>query len=158
MDFEIHQTFTLTVTASDNGAPSNRRNVTLYVTIKDVDDNAPTFAKNTWSAVVNENDPTGTAVTRVYATDVDFEVVHKTVYYAIVGGNDDGVFGIENENGTVYIANTTSIDRETKGSYELEIEARSLNEFRNVTVQQSTTKVSELTYTKCVCGSSEVSR
>ena len=151
MDFEIHRTFTLTVTASDNGAPSNSQNVTLRVTVKDVDDNAPTFAKNTWTAVVNENDPTGTVVTQLNATDVDFEAAHKTVYYVIVGGNADGVFGIGYENGTVYVANTTSIDRETKSSYELEIEARTLNEFMNVTVQRTTTKVSGFTYTKCVC-------
>ena len=107
---------------------------------------------------MNENAPKGTVVTQVNATDVDFEAAHKTVYYVIVDGNADGVFGIGRENGTVYVANTTSIDRETKSSYELEIEARTLNEFMNVTVQQTTTKVSEFTYTKCACDSSAVSR
>ena len=141
LDFEKHHTFTVTVTAQDNGVPRQSSNVTLYVTVLDKDDNAPTFTKNTWSATVRENAVRGEIVTQVNATDIDFETLHRTIYYVISGGNDDGVFGIGYENGTVYVADPKSLDRETTDEYELTIEARTLNEFKNVTVQHTTTKV-----------------
>ena len=141
LDFEKHHTFTITVTASDNGVPQKRSNLTLYVTITDTDDNPPVFTKNTWSAAVNENAKLGEVITRVNATDIDFETAHKTIYYHIVAGNVDNVFGIERENGTVFVANSTLLDRETNEKYELTIEARTLNEFMNDTVQTATTKV-----------------
>lgn len=145
LDFEEHRNFTLTITASDRGAPSLSSNVTLVVTITDVDDNPPMFIKDTWSARVNENARVGTVITQVNATDDDFEDAHRTIYYVIKSGNGDGVFGIGHDNGTVYVANTTLLDRETNNNYELIVEARTLNEFKNDTVQQKTTKVNKAT-------------
>ena len=141
LDFEKHRTFTLTVTAQDNGVPKQSSNVTVYVTISDTDDNAPTFTQNTWTATVRENAVRGEVVTQVNATDMDFETLHRTIYYVITGGNEDGVFGIGYKNGSVYVADTESLDRETNDEYELTIEARTLNEFMNDTVQETTTKV-----------------
>ena len=141
LDFEKHRTFTLTVTAQDNGVPKQSSNVTVYVTISDTDDNAPKFTQNTWTATVRENAVRGEVVTQVNATDNDFETLHRTIYYVITGGNDDGVFGIGYENGSVYVADTGRLDRETNDKYELTIEARTLNEFMNDTVQETTTKV-----------------
>ena len=141
LDFEKHHTFTITVTAQDNGAPQQSSNVTLYVTISDTDDNPPTFTKDSWSATVNENAVRGEVITQVNATDIDFETAHRKIYYVISGGNEDGVFGIGYENGTVYVADAERLDRETNNKYLLAIEARTLNEFMNVTVQQSTTTV-----------------
>ena len=131
----------MTVTAQDNGVPRQSSNVTLYVTVSDKDDNAPTFTKETWSATVKENAMLGDVITRVNATDIDTVTAHRTIYYKISGGNEDGVFGIGNENGTVYVANPRSLDRETTKEYELTIEARTMNEFMNVTVQRTTTEV-----------------
>ena len=141
LDFERHHTFTITVTARDNGVPKQSSNATLYVTISDADDNPPTFTQDSWSATVKENAIRGEAITQVNATDIDFETAHRKIYYVISGGNEDGVFGIGYENGSVYVADTANLDRETSDKYELTIEARTLNEFMNVTVQQSTTKV-----------------
>ena len=143
LDFESHRMFTVTVTAFDSGVPKQSSNVTLYITILDMDDNAPEFTKPSWSAVVNENAVRGSVVTQVNATDIDFETTHRKIYYVISGGNDDGVFGIGYENGTVYVANTGKLDRETTNEYELTIEARTLNEFMNETVQHTSTKVEE---------------
>ena len=131
----------MTVTAQDNGVPRQSSNVTLYVTVSDKDDNAPTFTKKTWSATVKENAVRGDVITRVNATDIDFETAHRTIYYRISSGDEDGVFGIGSENGTVYVANPASLDRETTEEYELTIEAHTLDEFMNVTVQRTTTKV-----------------
>ena len=141
LDFEKHRTFTLTVTAHDNGVPKLSSNVTLYVTVSDTDDNAPTFTQDTWTATVRENAVRGEVVTQVNATDIDFETLHRTIYYFISGGNEDDVFGIGHENGSVYVKNTESLDRETTEKYELTIEARTMNEFMNITVQQTTTEV-----------------
>lgn len=121
--------------------PRQNSNVTLYVTITDTDDNAPTFTQKSWSATVKENAARGAVVTQVNATDVDFEAAHRTIYYVIEGGNDNGVFGIGYENGSVYVADTRNLDREKNDRYELTIEARTLNEFMNATVQKSTAKV-----------------
>jgi hypothetical protein len=141
LDFEKHHTFTVTVTAQDNGVPKQSSNITLYVIVSDKDDNAPTFTKETWSATVKENAVRGDVITRVNATDIDTVTAHRTIYYVISGGNDDKVFGIGYENGTVYVADPRSLDRETTEEYELTIEARTLDEFMNVTVQRTTTKV-----------------
>ena len=131
----------MTVTAQDNGVPKQSSNITLYVIVSDKDDNAPTFTKETWSATVKENAVRGDVITRVNATDIDTVTAHRTIYYVISGGNDDKVFGIGYENGTVYVADPRSLDRETTEEYELTIEARTLDEFMNVTVQRTTTKV-----------------
>lgn len=140
-DFETHRTFTITVTASDNGVPKQSNNVTLHVTISDIDDNPPVFTQSSWSATVKENAVRGVFVIQVNATDDDFEMLHKTLYYDISGGNEDGVFGIGYENGSVFVANTMNLDRETVSKYELTIEAKTLNDFLNGTAQMSTAKV-----------------
>ena len=141
LDFEKHKTFTIIVTAWDNGVPKQSSNVTLYITISDVDDNPPVFTQKSWSARVNENAERGKIIIQVNATDVDFETAHKKIYYVITGGNDDGVFGVGYENGTVYAANTTNLDREAKNKYELTIEAQTLNKFKNDTIQRTATEV-----------------
>ncbi|XP_028404999.1 cadherin-23-like isoform X3 [Dendronephthya gigantea] len=141
LDFEKHHTFTITVTAWDNGFPKQSSNVTLYITISDTDDNPPVFTQKSWSARVNENAVPNDTIIQVNATDIDFETAHRKIYYVITSGNDDGVFGIGYESGIVNVANTTNLDRETKDEYELTIEARTLNKFKNDTVQRTATEL-----------------
>ncbi|XP_046839069.1 protocadherin Fat 4-like [Xenia sp. Carnegie-2017] len=141
LNFEKRRNFTVTVTACDNGVPRLCSNVSLYVTITDTDDNAPAFAQDTWSATVNENVSLGVNITQIIATDDDFELHHRKIYYFITDGNEDEVFGIGFENGSVYVANTKNLDRERKDKYELTVVARTLNKFMNKTVQETSAKL-----------------
>lgn len=90
---------------------------------------------------MNENVSLGVNITQIIATDDDFELHHRKIYYFITEGNEDEVFGIGYENGSVYVANTKNLDRERKDKYELTAVARTLNKFMNKTVQETSAKV-----------------
>ena len=69
LDFERKQNYLLTVQATDGGVPP-LTNATVNVTLTDVNDNAPVFLQNSYSAVVSEASPKGEKVIQVSdATD-----------------------------------------------------------------------------------------
>uniref|UniRef100_A0AAQ5ZD85 Cadherin domain-containing protein n=1 Tax=Amphiprion ocellaris TaxID=80972 RepID=A0AAQ5ZD85_AMPOC len=69
LDRELWPVYNLTVTATDNGSPPATGTTTVIVTIGDVNDNAPKLT--TTGAQVKENQPEGTVVTRLNASDSD---------------------------------------------------------------------------------------
>ena len=72
---------------------------------------------------VLEGEPVGTVVTRVNAIDRDGTFPNNQVYYYIVQGTEgDKHFKINTQTGE--ITTNTIFDRETKGAFALNIEAR----------------------------------
>ena len=70
LDFERAQNYLLTVQATDGGVPPLTNHATVNVTLTDVNDNAPVFLQNSYSAVVSEASPKGEKVIQVSdATD-----------------------------------------------------------------------------------------
>ena len=69
LDRESVSQYTLTVMATDQGGLFC--SAQLYVTVTDVNDNAPMFTQNEYTVTVPEDAPLNTLLTRVTATDAD---------------------------------------------------------------------------------------
>jgi hypothetical protein len=61
----------LQVLAVDGGKPPKSATANVVITIQDVNDNDPVFEPKLYEAVVSEDDPPGTSVASVTATDRD---------------------------------------------------------------------------------------
>ena len=124
LDRETKPTYSLEITAEDR-ATSNRMSgtTTVLLSLMDVNDNAPSFAKSFYSQLVNEDIGIGDEVITVQATDPDFESNGELVY-SIASGNERGLFNIESNQGIIRAAK--SLDLETQShtadrSYQLVI-------------------------------------
>ena len=82
LDRELVGEYIFTVTAIDDGLPALSGMATVIVTIIDINDNSPVFADVVVMASVIENQPPGTGVTNVTATDAD-EGVNAVVRYSL---------------------------------------------------------------------------
>ena len=139
MDHETQVFFNITVAAQDLGSPTLSGYASVLVTVLDMDDNAPVFHKDHYTAEIPENATAGTIVAQVNATDLDAADLHRTVYYRIEKGNEEKLFVIGELNGTVSLNWTgASLDREKVAGYSLIIAAISKV---NDTEQKSTATV-----------------
>ncbi|NXF42240.1 PCDBE protein, partial [Nyctibius bracteatus] len=71
LDREQMVEYNVTVRARDEGSPALLASKTLLVRLLDVNDNAPIFAQDVYTMVLSENEPAGTILGRVGATDAD---------------------------------------------------------------------------------------
>ncbi|XP_051649896.1 protocadherin beta-16-like [Manacus candei] len=71
LDREQVSEYNVTVRARDQGSPALSTSKTLLVRLLDVNDNAPTFIQDTYTMVMSENEPAGTSLGRLRATDAD---------------------------------------------------------------------------------------
>ncbi|XP_019718360.1 protocadherin gamma-A12-like, partial [Hippocampus comes] len=72
LDRESVSEYNITITATDLGAPPLSSSTKLHLKISDVNDNAPLFNKNIYSAYVAENNSPGTSIFAVTARDADW--------------------------------------------------------------------------------------
>jgi len=94
----------------------------LAIIIKDVDDNKPEFSRIVqYVFAISENEPRGTLIGKVSATDRDSEEENRKIFYHIIDGNVDNRFFLEKTTGNLYA--NSSFDREELESYELVIKA-----------------------------------
>ncbi|XP_067313017.1 protocadherin gamma-A11-like isoform X2 [Pseudorasbora parva] len=71
LDREKMSEYNITITATDEGSPSFSTNKTLTLKISDVNDNAPVFQRQSYTAYVMENNSPGVSVLSVKAHDKD---------------------------------------------------------------------------------------
>uniref|UniRef100_A0A3B1KBM7 Protocadherin 2 gamma 28 n=1 Tax=Astyanax mexicanus TaxID=7994 RepID=A0A3B1KBM7_ASTMX len=71
LDRETKLEYNITITATDEGSPSFSTNKTLNLKISDVNDNAPLFQHQSYSAYVLENNTPGVSIFAVTAADKD---------------------------------------------------------------------------------------
>ncbi|XP_049837416.1 fat-like cadherin-related tumor suppressor homolog isoform X3 [Schistocerca gregaria] len=123
LDFEERQVHTLVVRARDRGAPPLSSSTTVVVEVVDVNENvhAPQFGEFVWAAAVLENQPAGTLVTAVRATDADPRGDDSRVSYSIRGGDGVGLFTVDDEGN---IRTTAPLDVESKPRYWLTVFAQ----------------------------------
>ncbi|XP_063239987.1 LOW QUALITY PROTEIN: fat-like cadherin-related tumor suppressor homolog [Bacillus rossius redtenbacheri] len=123
LDFEERQVHSLVVLARDRGMPSLSSEATVIVEVVDVNENlhAPRFEEYVVAASVKENQPVGTLVTTVHATDEDPAGDDSRVGYFIKGGDGMGLFSIDNEGN---IRTMAVLDAESKQHYWLTVVAR----------------------------------
>ncbi|XP_050167802.1 protocadherin beta-16-like [Myiozetetes cayanensis] len=71
LDREQVSEYNVTVRARDGGSPALSASKTLFVRLLDVNDNAPIFAQEIYTMAMSENEPAGTSLGRLRATDAD---------------------------------------------------------------------------------------
>uniref|UniRef100_A0A8C3PLZ9 Cadherin-23 n=1 Tax=Calidris pygmaea TaxID=425635 RepID=A0A8C3PLZ9_9CHAR len=103
LDREKKDHYTLTAVARDNpgDVSSNRRenSVQVLITVLDVNDFRPQFSKSQFSTSVYENEPAGTSVITMTATDLD-EGDNGVVTYSIEGPGAEA-FKINKDSGLI---------------------------------------------------------
>ncbi|XP_062845988.1 neural-cadherin [Trichomycterus rosablanca] len=122
LDYEITRNFMLRVRAQNVAAVPLAAFTTVYVNLTDVNDNVPFFTSSIYEASVTEGAEVGTLVVQVSANDLDLGLNGKISYSMLNDRSGDyQVFRIDPELGSIYTE--AVFDRETKGSYLLEIES-----------------------------------
>ncbi|KAM4618313.1 neural-cadherin-like [Polymixia lowei] len=92
---------------------SNSDTAYVRVFISDVNDNKPAFAQRLYEVGVDENADVGLAVVTVSANDED-EGANAKLRYQITSGNTGGVFDMEPEVGTIFIAQPLDYERQKR--------------------------------------------
>ncbi|CAG5990880.1 unnamed protein product, partial [Menidia menidia] len=122
LDREKEEQISLVLTAVDGGEPQLSGTMLIFVTVLDVNDNAPVFTQKTYTATVTENSPTGTVVATVTASDAD-QGANSKITYSIANtiGNVRHMFEINQENGDVTLIG--NIDYEKAKQYQINVGA-----------------------------------
>ncbi|XP_067443425.1 cadherin EGF LAG seven-pass G-type receptor 2 isoform X2 [Thunnus thynnus] len=118
LDYEDQVSYTLAITARDNGIPQKSDTTYLEILVNDVNDNSPRFLRDHYVGSVMEDVPVFTSVVQVSATDRDAGL-NGRVFYTFQGGEDgDGDFIIESTSGIV--RTLRRLDRENVPVYSLQ--------------------------------------
>uniref|UniRef100_A0A3B4CZQ3 Protocadherin Fat 4 n=1 Tax=Pygocentrus nattereri TaxID=42514 RepID=A0A3B4CZQ3_PYGNA len=129
LDREDQGSYLLYVKATDAGSPPLHSVAKVNVTLKDINDNRPVFYPVQYFANVKENEPPGSYVTTVSASDPDLGR-NGTVRYTITAG-DTSKFHINSNTGK--ITTQVLLDREEKTTYQLQVSATDGGELRSHT-------------------------
>ncbi|KAK0149004.1 Protocadherin Fat 3 [Merluccius polli] len=120
LDYEVCRDYFLTVEARDGGTPPLSAVTTVNVNLTDVNDNAPTFDRDLYTAVVSEDAAIGESVVKLTAEDVD-SPVNGDILYSIINGDRDNQFFIDPLSGMIKV--NKHLDRETVSGYTLAVRA-----------------------------------
>ena len=116
------------VRAEDAGIPSMASSTNVHVIISDSNDNTPTFNDADYTFFITENQPTGTSVGTVQASDID-NGTHAQLVYSIMSGENSNHFSINPVQGTLYTA--VVLDREAVKEYRIKVKASDSAAFPN---------------------------
>uniref|UniRef100_A0A3B3SWI4 Cadherin EGF LAG seven-pass G-type receptor 3 n=1 Tax=Paramormyrops kingsleyae TaxID=1676925 RepID=A0A3B3SWI4_9TELE len=117
LDYEDQMTYTLAITARDNGIPQKSDTTYVEVNVNDVNDNAPQFLSPRYQGTVTEDAPPFTSVLQISANDRDAHANGRVQYTFQNGEDGDGDFTIEPTSGIV--RTVRRLDRESLPFYEL---------------------------------------
>ncbi|XP_077154662.1 protocadherin Fat 3 isoform X5 [Ranitomeya variabilis] len=95
LDRERVSGYSLLIQARDSGFPPLSSTVTVNIDISDVNDNSPQFTPANYSAVIQENKPTGTSILQLVVTDKDSYHNGPPFTFTIISGNEGGRFVLD---------------------------------------------------------------
>lgn len=123
LDRETIPEYSLVIEALDGGTPPLRGEMTVNITIQDVNDNQAIFNQSRYFATVPENATVGTNVLQVFATDADAGENGQVEYSINRRQSDrDSMFRIDPISGVISV--NKPLDFETKELHELVIVAK----------------------------------
>lgn len=120
LDYETTPKYVLNISATDEGSPPLSSYQLLTIFLVDVNDNAPEFQPSLFFGNVSENEPMGTTVMKIKASDLD-SGTNGALTYSIPRGKVMSMFAINESSGVIYTNST--LDRETKDKYQLTVYA-----------------------------------
>ncbi|NXK43683.1 PCDG9 protein, partial [Piprites chloris] len=136
LDREQQSEYNVTVRAADGGRPALQSSRVLALRVLDVNDNAPVFSQERYSARLSENNLAGALLLSVRATDADWGE-NALVRYRLGEGRLRGaplssyvnvqdeiraLFTVDSESGEVRTAG--ALDFEDKSKYSFDLEAK----------------------------------
>uniref|UniRef100_A0A5F8HAR7 Protocadherin gamma subfamily C, 5 n=1 Tax=Monodelphis domestica TaxID=13616 RepID=A0A5F8HAR7_MONDO len=106
LDREQVSMYNITVTATDLGTPPISTNTHITLHVADINDNPPTFSQTSYSVYILENNPKGSSIFLVTASDPDSEE-NAQIIYTIADNIFQGVplssyISINSETGVLY--------------------------------------------------------
>ena len=116
-------TYTLRVTATDKGEPALSSSVIVKLMPSGKNLYAPIFSNPRTQVIIPENEPQGTFIIKLSATDRDAGI-NGMIRYAIREGNEQEMFEIDEKTGNILISK--KLDYENENEYELKVEAYDL--------------------------------
>ncbi|XP_014882498.1 protocadherin gamma-A11-like [Poecilia latipinna] len=122
LDREKNELLTLVLTAVDGGDPQMTGTMQIIINVLDANDNAPVFKQPVYKAFIKEDQPIGTVIIRITATDAD-EGANGRISYSISAMTDQGhgLFKIDKGSGEVTL--NGKIDYEKAKNYEVNLRA-----------------------------------
>uniref|UniRef100_A0A3Q1FH58 Protocadherin-16 n=1 Tax=Acanthochromis polyacanthus TaxID=80966 RepID=A0A3Q1FH58_9TELE len=123
LDREKRSIYTLSLEAFDGGSPKRTDQMTLDITVQDINDNAPVFNQSRYHAIISENLQPGSNILQVFATDAD-EGDNGMVLYEINRrqSDPDRYFVIDSRTGIITL--NKLLDFEMRRVHELVIQAQ----------------------------------
>uniref|UniRef100_A0A8C7DV16 Protocadherin gamma subfamily C, 3 n=1 Tax=Naja naja TaxID=35670 RepID=A0A8C7DV16_NAJNA len=124
LDRESTPAYNLTITATDKGTPPLSTQKTISLEISDINDNAPTFEKSSYTVYVAENNP---ASSSIFIKAVDPDLGHNArITYSILTSKIEALplpsyLSINSESGTLY--SQRSFDYEQLREFEVQVKA-----------------------------------
>ncbi|XP_076411149.1 protocadherin alpha-C2 isoform X13 [Peromyscus maniculatus bairdii] len=126
LDRERVAAYNITVTATDGGIPPLTSQRTLQVEVSDINDNPPSFLKDSYSVYIQENNLPGVLLCTVQATDPDqkenAEVTYSLLDREIQGLPVTSYVSINSASGSLYALN--SFDYEKFREFFVTVEAQ----------------------------------
>ncbi|XP_070554412.1 protocadherin-18-like [Ptychodera flava] len=110
-DADVTVRYDIVVIAYDYGSPQMSNDATVQLSIVDENDNAPIFSQSTYTFSVMENQPVGTSVGRIRATDVDSNENGQLSYSLL--GEEHPQFYIDPETGELFTKIILDYETET---------------------------------------------
>ncbi|KAH8260379.1 hypothetical protein KR026_010588 [Drosophila bipectinata] len=120
LDREETAHYNLVIGAIDMGLPPQTGSATVRIELDDVNDNAPTFTREGLMGYISENEPSGTSIMTLAASDPDLPRNGGPFFYRLVGGKHKSWLSVDRSSGLV--KSTTSFDREITPTLEAVIE------------------------------------
>jgi protocadherin Fat 4 len=124
LDYEIDSQYNLSVQATDSSHINFRlaSEISVNISILDINDNVPVFDELMYSFNIPENVTPGAEVFAVYATDND-SYSNALLTYSIVNDSEEVTFIINGRSGVVSVSPLAIIDREYRDHYAITIVA-----------------------------------
>ncbi|OWK53006.1 Protocadherin-16 [Lonchura striata] len=123
LDRENRSSYSLLLEAYDGGSPPRSTQMTLDVSIQDINDNAPSFNQSRYHTLISENLKPGSSILQVFASDAD-EGDNGDVIYEINRrqSDPDQYFTIDARTGVIKL--NKGLDYEVRKVHELVVQAR----------------------------------
>ncbi|XP_014055465.2 protocadherin gamma-A11 isoform X9 [Salmo salar] len=126
LDRETVSEYNITITAADEGSPPFSTNKTVTLKISDVNDNAPLFPRQSYTAYVVENNPPGMSIFSVKASDKDSgnnaHISYLLDDYQVNGWSASACVSVNAESGAILAVR--SFDYEQMKEFQIRVKAQ----------------------------------
>ncbi|XP_038055589.1 protocadherin Fat 1-like isoform X3 [Patiria miniata] len=119
LDREQTSSYSLIIRARDGGDPAQFDDVSVQVSVGDINDNPPRFQRSNYTFYKREDLPVNSKLFQLNVTDPDSPVNGPPFTFTIIRGNEDNDFNIDADG---VLINRFPFNREMKDDYQLTVQ------------------------------------